>query len=145
MMATWSGVPTLDRVFDEAVRSASRSRGPVATFAAAVDVREKADEYVFQVDVPGVKVADLEVTLENRVLAIRGARHREAGESETVTAGRSHGQFALSYALPDCIDGEHLTADLADGVLTIRVPKHPKAMPRKIAISGAAGGNQRTE
>ena len=48
----------------------------------------------------------------------------------------------MSYALPDGIEGENLTADLTDGVLTIRVPKHPKAQPRKIPIGSRSDRKQ---
>ena len=90
---------------------------------------------------PGVKADDLEVTVENSVLRVRGARRPEAKESEKISLGRAYGEFALAYTLPDTIDGDKLAADLADGVLTIRVPKHPKAQPRKIRI-GRNGSNQ---
>ena len=134
MMTTRSAVPTLDRVFDEVVRSAFRGGADTEPFTVGADIRESESEYTFQFDVPGVKVEELEITLTNRVLAVRGARRFEAGENEKVSRGRPHGPFAVSYSLPDSIDGESLTADLADGVLTIRVPKHPKAQPRKIPI-----------
>jgi HSP20 family protein len=138
MMTTRSTVPTLERVFDEVVRSAFRGGADTEPFTMAADIRENEREYTFQFDVPGVKVDDLEITLANRVLAVRGARHFEGGENEKVARGRPHGRFAVSYSLPDSIEGEKMTADLADGVLTIRVPKHPKAQPRRIPISREA-------
>jgi len=134
MMTTRSTVPTLDRVFDEIVRSAFSGGADPEPFTVGADIREDDSEYTFQFDVPGVKVDDLEITLANRVLAVRGARRFEAGRNEKVARGRPHGPFAVSYSLPDSIDDEKLTADLADGVLTVRVPKHPKAQPRKIPI-----------
>jgi HSP20 family protein len=143
MMTTRSAVPTLDRVFDELVRSAFRGGANTEPFAVGADVRENDSEYTFKFDVPGVKVDDLEITLTNRALAVRGARRFEAGENEKVSRGRPHGPFAVSYSLPDSIDGEKLTADLADGVLTIRVPKHPKAQPRKIPIGRDADRTER--
>ena len=135
MMTTKNAVPTLERVFDEVVRAAFRGeiRMPYR-FHDDTDIRENDCGYTFQFDVPGVKADDLEITLTNHVLAVRGARHFERGENEKITRGRPHGPFAVSYSLPDSIEGERLTADLADGVLTIQVPKHPKAQPRKIPI-----------
>jgi HSP20 family protein len=139
MMTTWGAIPTLDRVFDEALRSALRSGGDRPSFPVAADISEKNEEYTFQLDVPGVKLDDLEITLEGRVLAIRGMRRLERGQ---VSCGRPHGPFAVSYALPGTIEGENLTADLADGVLTIRVPKQPKVQPRKIPIGSGAHREQ---
>ena len=134
MMTTRSAVPTLDRVFDEVVRAAFRGESDAEPFTVAADIRENDRGYTFQFDVPGVKADDLEITLTNRVLSVRGARRFESDENEKVARGRPHGPFAASYSLPDGIEGERLTADLADGVLTIHVPKHPKAQPRKIPI-----------
>jgi HSP20 family protein len=85
-----------------------------------------------------VKLDDLEITLENRVLAVRGVRRLERDENEKVTGGRPHGPFAVSCALPEGIEGDNLTADLADGVLTVRVPKQPKVQPRRIPIGSGA-------
>lgn len=47
---------------------------------------------------------------------------------------RAYGPFSRNFQLPDYVDEDRLTADLVDGVLTIRIPKHPKAQPRKIAF-----------
>ena len=140
MMTAWTAIPNLDRVFDDALRAAFRNGGSRAAFPVAADIRERNDEYSFQLDVPGVKLDDLEITLENRVLAIRGVRRFERGENEKVTFGRPHGPFAVSYALPEGIEGDNLTADLADGVLTVRVPKQPKVQPRRIPIGSRTEG-----
>jgi len=137
MMTTRSAIPTLDRVFDEALRTAFRPTPTRATFPVYADVREKGDAYTFQLDVPGVKRENLEITLEAHTLTIRGERRFEGGENERVTCGRPYGEFAVSFAVPDGIEGDHLTADLADGVLTINLPKQPKAQPRKIPITVA--------
>jgi HSP20 family protein len=93
---------------------------------------------VFHCDVPGVKQEDLEVTLENHVLTIKGTRRFDGKESEQVMLGRGYGAFSRSFTLPDALDDDHLTANLADGVLTVRIPKEPKAQPRKIAIGSGA-------
>jgi HSP20 family molecular chaperone IbpA len=50
--------------------------------------------------------------------------------------GRSYREFALHYTLPETVDCEKLAVHLADGVLTLRVPRHAKAQPRKIQIGG---------
>ena len=49
--------------------------------------------------------------------------------------GRSYGAFSRSFTLPETVDPERLSADLADGVLTIRVPQQPRSKPRKITIA----------
>jgi HSP20 family protein len=127
----------LDGVFDDIMGSAVGYATRTSVFTPSVDVVAKEHELVFQIDVPGVKEESLEVTLENHVLSIRGSRKYEAGPNERqMLLGRSYGDFALRYTLPESADGEKLAAHLADGVLTLRVPKHAKAQPRKIQIGG---------
>ena len=137
MFTAFDAVPMLDSVFDDVMGSALGYATKTARFAPAVDVIAKEHEIVFQLDVPGVKSENLEITLENRVLSIKGARKYEAGPNEQqMLLGRAYGEFSLRYTLPETVNGEQLVACLADGVLTLRVPKHPKTQPRKIQISG---------
>ncbi len=137
MFTPLGAVPMLDGVFDDIMGSAVGYATRTSVFTPSVDVVAKEHELVFQIDVPGVKEESLEVTLENHVLSIRGSRKYEAGPNERqMLLGRSYGDFALRYTLPESADGEKLAAHLADGVLTLRVPKHAKAQPRKIQIGG---------
>ncbi len=128
MLSAWNAFPMLDRLFD--VAPAARS-----TFRLAVDVRATEDELVFVCDVPGVRREDLEVLVEGGVLSIKGRRDDRLG-AERALSERSFGAFSGRYSLPDYLDAAGLTADLADGVLTVRVPKQPKAKPRRIEIGG---------
>jgi HSP20 family protein len=81
-------------------------------------------------------------TLEDHVLTIKGSRKLDATEKEQISLGRAYGDFELSYTLPDVIDSEQLQANLADGVLTIRIGKHPKAQPRQIQIGDGSQHKQ---
>lgn len=142
MLATWNAVSTLDRMFDDVMGSAFGTAMNNRTFEPAVDVRATDTEVALVCDVPGVKQEDLEITLANHVLTIKGTRRFETNDNEQVMLGRAYGAFSRSYTLPDALDDEKLVAQLADGVLTVRIPKLPKAQPRKIQIgTGAAGPN----
>lgn len=141
MLSTW-GFPMLDRLIDDVMNDVSGTAfgrsGIQSTYAPAIDVRANDEEIVFVCDVPGLRHDDLEVTLESDVLTIKGQRRYHGGEKDRVWLGRSYGAFSRSFTLPEGMDPEKMSADLADGVLTIRVPKHPKAKPRRIEINGAA-------
>jgi len=139
MLATLDAVPVLDGLIDDVMGSAFGYATKAAVFTPSVDIISKERELVFQLDVPGVKQENLAVTLENRVLTIKGWRKYEAGPNEQqMLLGRSYGEFSLRYTLPESADGEQLAAFLADGVLTLRVPKLAKAQPRKIQIGGGS-------
>jgi HSP20 family protein len=131
----------LDDVMGSAFGTATSSR----TFEPSIDVRANESEVVFLCDVPGVKQDDLEITLENHVLTIKGTRRFERRDQEQVMLGRAYGSFRRAFTLPDGLDEENLVANLADGVLTVRIPKHPKAKPRKIQIGTGSGQKQLEE
>lgn len=137
MLATWNAVSTLDRMFDDVMGSAFGTATSSRTFNPAIDVRASDTEVALVCDVPGVKQEDLEITLANQVLTIKGTRRFDTHENEQVMLGRAYGTFSRSYTLPDALDDEKLAAQLADGVLTIRIPKLPKAQPRKIQVGNA--------
>jgi HSP20 family protein len=134
MLNAWNAVSTLDRMFDDVMGSAFGTATSNRTFNPAIDVRANDTEVALVCDVPGVRQEDLEITLANRVLTIKGTRRFESGQTEQVMLGRPYGSFSRSYTLPEALDEEKLAAELADGVLTVRIPKLPKAQPRKIEI-----------
>ncbi len=108
-------------------------------FAPTFEVKETKDAYVFRADLPGVKDSDLEISLTGTRLQVSGRREQERHEQgDTFYASeRSFGTFTRAFTLPDGIDGENVTADLKNGVLTLSVPKKPEVQPRKVAINAA--------
>ena len=110
--------------------------GQSVEFVPRFDVKETKDAYVISADLPGVKDEDLNVSLNGNLLTISGTReeeHREEGESYYAME-RSHGSFARSFTMPDGVDGDSVTAELKQGVLTLRIPRKPEAQPKRIAI-----------
>ena len=99
------------------------------------DVTETDDAYLVEIDLPGVKRKDVTVEIAGTELRITG----EIVEKERVGwlrhRTRRVGQFAYRTLLPGDIDTQHITADLADGVLRVRVPKHETAKPRRITVN----------
>jgi HSP20 family protein len=145
MLTAWDAVSTLDRMLDDVMGSTFGTATNSHSFDPAIDVRADDNEVVFFCDVPGVKEQDLEVTLENRVLTIKGARKFDSNENEQVMLGRAYGAFSRAFTLPDALDEQNLSATLADGVLTIRIPKHALAKPRKIQIGSGSDAKQLKE
>ena len=145
MLTAWDAVSTLDRMFDDVMGSTFGAATNSKTFNPSVDVRANESEVVFICDVPGVKQDDLEVTVDNQVLTLKGTRKFESKDDEQVMLGRAYGSFQRAFTLPDYLDDANLDAHLADGVLTIRIPKHAKAKPRKIPIGNGASAKRLQE
>jgi HSP20 family protein len=101
-----------------------------------VDIKEETDRFLIKADLPGVKPDDLEVTMENGALTIRGERSDEKEEKQEGyhRIERSRGTFYRRFAMPDSADAEHIKAQTKDGVLEIEIPKQAVVKSRKIAV-----------
>jgi HSP20 family protein len=92
------------------------------------------DEHVhLEVDVPGVNEPDLEITVHDGVLTIKGERRDEEGRTYLFN-GRTFGRFERVVTLPEAVDSEKVEATLTNGVLRVTLAKLPQSKPRKIAL-----------
>jgi HSP20 family protein len=105
-------------------------------FAPSFEVKEAKEAYVFKADLPGVRDEDLELSLTGNRLSVSGRREEEKrDEGERFYAyERSYGTFTRSFTLPEGVDVEHAEAGLANGVLTVTLPKKPEMQPKKIEV-----------
>lgn len=104
-------------------------------FAPAVDVREDDAAYTVWLEVPGVRRDALDISLQNNVLTIKGAKEQAAVEGRYRRVERSYGSFVRSLSLPRNIDENGVVANLENGVLEVRLPKREEARARQIAVS----------
>lgn len=120
--------------FDE--QDSDNSRVVTSHWAPAVDIKEEQSRFVIYADLPGVKVDDIEITMEKGVLTVRGERKLEKEEDRSGfrRIERSRGTFYRRFSLPDSADAERIQAKSRDGVLEIVIPKQEKSQPRKIAV-----------
>ncbi len=104
----------------------------------AVDIKEEADRFLITADLPGVDPKDIEITMDNGVLSIKGERQSEAREEKEgyKRVERVSGAFYRRFSLPDTADAERIEAKGKDGVLEVILPKHEKVQPRKIQVNG---------
>ena len=102
----------------------------------AVDIKEESDRFVIHADVPGVDPKDIEITMENGLLSIKGERSVESKEEREGyrRVERVRGTFYRRFSLPDTADASHITAREKHGVLEIVIPKKEHVQPRKIAV-----------
>lgn len=127
----------VNRLF-ETSRSGDEETGHVlADWMPAVDIKEEANQFVIHADLPGVHLQDLEVTLENGVLTLRGQRasDRQEQTEQYRRVERVRGTFLRRFSLPDVADADKVSAKCKDGVLEVLVPKREAAQPRRIAIA----------
>lgn len=105
------------------------------TVRPAVDIHENQDELLLVVDLPGVASNDVSIDLEKDTLTIVGRRPDTVPEGARVLAGNGFGwDFKRQFTVPSQIDQDRIKADLKDGVLEVRLPRHERTKPRRIAI-----------
>jgi HSP20 family protein len=104
-------------------------------FAPAADVEETDEEYVVEVELPGVQKGDVTVEASGRRLVVHGERRAPERKGILRRRGRVTGTFHYEVVLPGDIDVDRITAHLQDGVLTLRAPKAGGERPRRIAVA----------
>ncbi|MFK7815201.1 MAG: Hsp20/alpha crystallin family protein [Gammaproteobacteria bacterium] len=103
----------------------------------AVDIVENDNNFLIEADVPGVDPKDIEVSMENGALTIRGERESEIKQEKVgySRVERSHGSFYRRFSLPETADSENITAKSNKGVVKITVGKKETAKPKKITVN----------
>ena len=137
-LANASGVGDLVTEFDalfEQLGPAMRGRAPW-TQGYPVDLYETANAYVVEVAVPGIRVEDLDISIEGRQLTIQGTLPESGDENRRYwLQSIPRGDFRRSVSLPAGVDADDVEANVHNGMLTLRMPKIADARARKITIS----------
>jgi len=101
-----------------------------------VDLYETPREYVLTAEIPGLSREEIEIEADENRVVVRGERAATRAPCEQYhRVERGHGRFSRTFTLPDAIDVDAVTADLADGVLTITLPKAAGASPRRVDVT----------
>ena len=105
-------------------------------FVAATDIKENADGYLLQLDVPGVALDQINIELENDFIKVSGERVSRFKSDNNNRLERNFGKFTRKFRLPKAVDREAIEAKLDQGVLEVFIPKAEELKPKKIKVSG---------
>ena len=128
----------IDRLFEDTFARDGSS------FTPAVDIKETDNEIRLDLELPGLKPEDVEITAENSVLTIRGekqAERKEGDESRYQIIERAYGTFMRTFQLPQGVDADQIKAEFNNGVLSLHIPKAALPQPKRIEI----GAGQQTQ
>jgi HSP20 family protein len=106
-----------------------------------VDVFQTGDqELVLKAELPEMTREDIDVTVENFVLTLKGEKKlsTDVKDEQFHHAERRYGAFNRSFSLPRTVDSSKVSADYRNGVLTVRLPLREEAKPRQIKVDVAA-------
>jgi HSP20 family protein len=117
-------------------------RATTTAWAPALDISERKDAYLVAVELPGVKLDDLDITMEDGLLTIQGEQHfaHDSSEQQFHRVERRYGAFRRSITLPAHVMAEGIQASFEDGVLQILVPKAEEAKPKRIQVRPGRNG-----
>ena len=114
------------------------------TWMPPVDIYQTGDqEVVLKAELPDMAREDIDITVENFVLTIKGEKKFSSGnddvkEEQYHHVERRYGTFSRSFSLPQTVDAAKVAADYKNGVLTVRLPLREEAKPRQIKVDVAA-------
>ena len=107
-----------------------------ANWTPSVDITEGENSFKLLADIPGVKPEDIDVSMDNGVLTVKGERNtEEKTEKENFRrAERKHGVFYRRFTLPETANADKIEAHSEHGVLQITIPKQEVAQARRISV-----------
>lgn len=107
------------------------------TWRPPANIRETDDAYMLAVELPGMKKDNIEITVENGFLQLRGERQLEdeTKEGSYHRIERAYGTFVRRFTLPNAVEADKTDANFQDGILTLTLPKASTAKPRRISVN----------
>lgn len=125
-----------DRLFENFMDSPEFHENRGLDWGLALDVTENENNFTIKASVPGINPDDIDITLSNNVLTIKGEFKEENNveEEKYHLRERRSGSFGRSVTLPVSVDADAVEADYDNGVLTLTVPKAEEVKPRRISI-----------
>jgi HSP20 family protein len=132
----------MDQLFNEAFGGVVERRGsggaPAMTLP--IDIRQTDEAYVLEASVPGFTPEDVEVTLDQNVLTIKGSRRQESEDARGgwIRRERRTGSFHRQVVLPAEVRADEISASFEHGVLTVTVPRAQRAQPKRIPVAPGA-------
>ena len=122
----------LDRLTQQVFGTAARPTGM------PLDAWREGDEFVVELDLPGIDPGRMDIDVERNVLTIRAERMSNVPDAaNAVATERPWGVFSRQLVLGDALDTDKVNADYTAGVLRLRIPVAERAKPKKISISSS--------
>jgi HSP20 family protein len=115
--------------------------GTASAWMPPVDIYQNGDqELVLKAELPDMAREDIDITVENFVLTIKGEKKfvNDVKEEQFHHVERRYGTFNRSFSLPQTVDAGKVSAEYKNGVLTVRLPLREEARPRQIKVDVAA-------
>ncbi len=126
----------MERLFDDRFMRSMWSWSEASEVTPPLDLYATPEAVIAKVALPGVKPEDIDVSIADDVVTIRGSyeEQKDLTESGYVHSELSRGSFSRSFALPTAVKAEATTASFTDGLLTLTLPKSEEVKPRHVKV-----------
>jgi HSP20 family protein len=131
----------INRAFSDTYGRSDEGLMTSGSWVPPVDIYHNGDhEVVLKAELPDMTREDIDITVDNGTLTIRGEKKlsNEVKEEQFHRIERRYGSFSRSFSLPQTVDTGRVAADYKNGVLTVRLPLREEAKPRQIKVDVAA-------
>jgi HSP20 family protein len=131
----------INHVFSDAYSRNDEGLTTSGSWVPPVDIYQNGEhEIVLKAEVPDMTREDIDITVDNGTLTVRGEKKlsTEVKEENYHRIERPYGSFSRSFSLPQTVDTAKVAADYKNGVLTVRLPLREEAKPRQIKVEVAA-------
>lgn len=131
----------LNRAFSDAYGRSDEGLLTSGSWVPPVDIYQNGEhELVLKAELPDMTREDIDITVDNGMLTIRGEKKfsGEVKEDSFHRIERRYGSFSRSFSLPQTVDTSRVGAEYKNGVLTVRLPLREEAKPRQIKVDVAA-------
>ena len=126
----------MNRLFDVTLQRPFKLDNGDKLWAPAVDIVDEKDQIKVRADLPGLKKEDIEVSVDNDVLTIKGEKkeEKETKGKDYIRSERYYGAFHRAFSLPASVDASKVNAAYKEGVLEITLPKKEGAKPKQTKV-----------
>ena len=128
-------MPAQDTLARKEQADVVRSQEQTEYYQPAVDIRETPEDVILQFDMPGVQKNNVDLTVDKGVLTVTGKADQEESGTAVYREARV-GDYRRQFNLTDDVDPNAISAEMAAGVLTVKIHKPEKAKPKRIQITG---------
>jgi HSP20 family protein len=131
----------INRVFNDAYGRSDEGLMTTGTWVPPVDIYQNGgQEVVIKAELPDMKREDIDITVDNGTLTIKGEKKfsSEVKEEQFHRIERRYGAFSRTFSLPPTVDAGKVAAEYKDGVLTVKLPVREEAKPRQVKVEVSA-------
>lgn len=138
MLLRYDPFRDMERQFDRMFRDSAP--------AIPLDASRRDDDFIVEMDLPGVRPDSIDITVERNVLTVSAERRSRRGDDwEPLISERRHGTFRRELYLGQGLDTSKVEADYTGGVLTLTIPVAETSKPRKVSVTSKSGSGEHSE